>query len=332
MALIRPTVYDGQMQRKLLLGDILAGEETIYALSTVGAETLTGPILANTVINRTGSTAAFTDTTDTAANIIASLNSGLGNTGLDVGVSWRFKYKNTTAFAALIAAGTNVTLTGPMTIPALVDKDFLVQVTNGTPTRVYAATTTNASAVITGLTLAQTANLSVGQAVSGTGIAASSNIISVQPGVGVTLNNTATATGTLVALTFAPTVTITALKQAIDLPFSKYVASTAGTSTLAAGDITGALSCTLNSSGGAAITLTTRTADLMIADIPNAQIGMTWEVDVINRNSGTLTMAGGTGVTITGTATLATVTWKKFICTYTAASTITMQVAASALV
>jgi Zn-dependent alcohol dehydrogenase len=205
----------------------------------------------------------------------------------------------------------------------------LIKITNGTPTQVYAATTTNSSKVMTGLTQAQTSQLSVGMAVSGTGIAASSTIASVQPGTGVTLNNNMTATATNIAITFAPTVSITAITQAISLPSYKYVAVTANTSTLVAGDITGATEVVLNTSTQATPTFTTRTAAQMIADIPNAQIGMTWKVTVLNRNSGTLTMAAGSGVTITGTATIATVNWKDFICTYTAADTIVMQVGAS---
>jgi hypothetical protein len=42
------------------------------------------------------------------------------------------------------------------------------------------------------------------RAVSGTGISGGTTVLSVQPGVGVTLSANATATGTLVALTFAP--------------------------------------------------------------------------------------------------------------------------------
>jgi len=60
--------------------------------------------------------------------------------------------------------------------------------------------TTNGSKVITGLT--DTSQLIVGMEVTGTGIAASSTIASIDSATQVTLNNNATANGTGVALTF----------------------------------------------------------------------------------------------------------------------------------
>lgn len=330
MSLVKPVIYDGGFQRQVQQGDVVGSAESATTLATVGAGTLTAAVLCSNLFTRTGPTAAFTDTTDTAANIIAALANGSG-VAVQSGSSYRFKYLNTVGFPCTFAAGTNVVLSGNCVVPPLSTNDFLITITNGTPGSVVPATTTNTSAVIAGMTAAQTALITYGMAVTGTGIPASTTVIGVQPGIGVTLSANATATGTNAALTFAPIVTIQDLTQEVSLPDFKYTAITANTSTLSAGDMTGAVSCTLNCSGQATPTLTTRTADQMIADIPNAQIGLTWSVKVLNRNSGTQTMAGGTGVTITGTATLATVTWKEFICTYTAASTITMQVGASAL-
>jgi hypothetical protein len=218
--LIRPIVVDNLMQRAVSPGDVLIGGEQINSLTTVGAGTITGAMLVSGILNRTGPTAGYTDTTDSAQNII---NSILANTyiatgantplGVPTGTTFRLSYINSVAFAMTLAAGTGVTLGANVNVSASSVKDYLVTVTNGTPTQVYAATTTNGSAVITGLNASQTQNLSVGQAVTGTGIAANSVIVSVQPGVGVTLNNNATASGTLVALTFSPTVRIDSLGQ-----------------------------------------------------------------------------------------------------------------------
>ena len=80
-------------------------------LTTVGAGTLTAALLVGRVITRSGPTAAFTDTTDTAANIIAALPSLAV-----IGESFYIDYINTTAFVATLAAGTNVTLSGIATV------------------------------------------------------------------------------------------------------------------------------------------------------------------------------------------------------------------------
>ncbi len=76
------------------------------AISTVGAGTLSAAALVGGIVTRTGSTAAFTDTTDTAANIIAALYSQ------EISNSWIVDIINQTAFTETLAAGTGVTLSG----------------------------------------------------------------------------------------------------------------------------------------------------------------------------------------------------------------------------
>ena len=88
------------------------------------------------------------------------------------------------------------------------------------------------------------------------------------------------------------------------------------------------------STGGATPTFTTPTAAQIIASQPNWNVGQSQFVRVLNTNSGTLTLAGGTGVTISGTATVATNTSRDFLVTYTSstAQTITIQNVGSATV
>ena len=75
--------------------------------------------------------------------------------------------------------------------------------------------------------------------------------------------------------------------------------------TLTAGQITGAPICVLNNSGATPGTQTTRTATLMIADA-GLSLGQTWLIIIFNSvTTNALTLAGGTGVTISGTATVA---------------------------
>lgn len=202
---------DAAMARVIQQGDIQAGAEIVATLTTVGAGALTGALLANNILSRTGPVGAVADTVDTANNILTAVTS-LGYTP-QVGDTWRLRYINNVAFAITITGVTGVTVTNGIVNASSV-KDFLLTFTNATPTAVKAtATTTNASAVVTGIT--DTTGIAVGQLVSGTGISAATTVISVQPGVGVTLSANATATNTNVTLTFAPTATILGLGQGL---------------------------------------------------------------------------------------------------------------------
>lgn len=83
------------------------------------------------------------------------------------------------------------------------------------------------------------------------------------------------------------------------------------------------------SSGGTTATLTTPTAAQIIAALApaggwnaNNNAGSSYILRLSNNNSGTNTLAGGTGVTITGTATQATATWREYLVQVTSATTV----------
>ena len=222
--IFKPVIYDGSLQRQMYPGDVLGGAEIINAtLTTAGSGTITAAQLTSGILSRTGPSGGFTDTTDTATNIIAALIANYsyqqtpvtgissGN-AVQAGLSFRLRYVNTVAFAMTLAAGTGVTIASG-NVNASSVKDYLVQVTNGTPAQTFAVTQTNGSAIITGMTPFQTSLLSVGQLVTGSGL--SGNIISIQPGVGVTLSANASSTLTLNAATFSPTVTMTGIGQGL---------------------------------------------------------------------------------------------------------------------
>lgn len=97
------------------------------ALTTVGAGTILAAPINTGVLERSGSTAAFTDTTDTAAAIIAGAQ-GLGI----VGASLRFTYANNTVAPATIAGGANVTVSGATVVPPNSWVDYLVTRTTAT--------------------------------------------------------------------------------------------------------------------------------------------------------------------------------------------------------
>ncbi len=323
MSFVKPVVYDGKFQRPMSLGDINASAELVGTLTTVGAGTLTGAVLATNILKRSGSTAAFTDTTDTANAIVAALTAISQPTAGD---SWCVKYWNSVGYAATLAAGTGVTLAGNTVIPAGSTAELLIQLNNVTPSTVVACSTAS-SITVTGMTAAQTALISVGQLATGSGITAGTKVAAVVPGSGVILDTAATTTVALNSLTFAPVVTITNLSASAGgnalMPNTKFTSISAGNGTLSAGDMEGAADVTLASSGATA--MTTRTADQIIAGMPNAVIGTSYHLRVYNTNGGTLTLTGGVGVTITGTATIATNVWRDYYVTYTAASTIVLQ-------
>jgi hypothetical protein len=90
----------------------------------------------------------------------------------------------------------------------------------------------------------------------------------------------------------------------------------AGPATLASGAITGGDFVVLISSNAAPGTQTTRAASQMYADDPTAAPGQSYILRICNAGAGTFTLAGGVGVTISGTATVATTTFRDFVVAY----------------
>jgi hypothetical protein len=123
------------------------------------------------------------------------------------------------------------------------------------------------------------------------------------------------------------------LREAAE-PNDAYNTNTAVTATtLTAAEMTGGfVGVTLNLTGTltAAANATTDTAANIVAAIPQAQryVGFTYKLRVINSSSGAFawTVVGGTGVTVTGTATVAQNTWREFVVTLGASLTaVTLQ-------
>lgn len=120
--------------------------------------------------------------------------------------------------------------------------------------------------------------------------------------------------------------TFAVLAQMLALFGTFYSTLAAGvtTGTLAANLLTGGLDIFLNSSATTPGTQTTRTAAQLWADA-KAQFGdaladpaistngLQYSLNILQTGAGTLTLAGGTGVTITGTATIAQNTTRQFI-------------------
>jgi hypothetical protein len=249
MSLVRPWGSDnGVISRRVMPGDILGLGESLSAgaISTAGNGTWTAAAIATGIINRTGPTGAYTDTTDTAANILSAIAGSAAYNGAaypDVvpGTSFRLICKNTVAFAQTFATGTGVvagatasTLNGT----ASAVREYLFTVLNTTPVQqwqmtgnsgyatLYFGYTVGASGAAPGVlttipyvgsngaaTPGQ-ATITPGATVSGTNVAASATVIGLIMGVGgiigvtVSGNNTGAVNG---PITFGPTVQVDSL-------------------------------------------------------------------------------------------------------------------------
>lgn len=91
-----------------MFSDGLRGNNATLGTSSAQSITLTAALLLDGVIEHTVTTAAATDTTDTAANIAAAIGP------VNVGDTFTCLLVNTSAssFAITLAAGTNVTIKG----------------------------------------------------------------------------------------------------------------------------------------------------------------------------------------------------------------------------
>lgn len=102
--------------------------------------------------------------------------------------------------------------------------------------------------------------------------------------------------------------------------------TTSGATTAAAGDMTGAYYVVAEYSAVGAAALTTRTAVQLFADNSAfTDVGDTYMLLIVNTSGGTTTLTAGTGVTITGTATLATNTTRLFRVIFTSATAVGLQ-------
>ena len=233
----------------------LASDETSFvstAITTVGNGTLAGAALVGNQIVRTGPVAAYSDATDTAANIIAAFPGGVASGSSIVGI------KNATAYTQTITAGTGVTLPPTVIIPPY-------------SVGMYAVVPTSGTAVT--LTHLQTVPVTVGQ------------------------NTTAPISTTL---------------------------ATNGAGTITAAGIAGGI--TTRTTVAAAFTDTTDTAANIIAAAASLvnKIGASFFYTYQNSSTASATIAGGTGVTVSGITVVPANMSASYLVTYTAAATITM--------
>ncbi len=83
------------------VGALIAGSP--QTVNNAANQTLTSAQMVGGLIRRLGPTAAYGDTTDSAANLVNAI------AGATVGASFRLRIRNTVAFANTLAAGAGVT-------------------------------------------------------------------------------------------------------------------------------------------------------------------------------------------------------------------------------
>lgn len=225
--LVQPRIQDGIQVRGALPGDVLAGGEGVAggALTTVGAGTITGAMIASGIVVRSGPVGGFTDTTDTASNIIKALTNSNSpvNPNAVPGTTFRLLYINTVAQAMTFAAGEGVVAgtggSGVNNVAASLWREYLVTLDNVTPRVSLMCTNGNASKTITFDTPQPMGTVTPGMWMSGANITSGTRVVGLTldgsgkiSGVTTDTNSTG-ANATSTALVFSPQVTITGLRS-----------------------------------------------------------------------------------------------------------------------
>jgi hypothetical protein len=197
----------GNQVRSQQAGDGLMSMDTVASITTAGAGTLTAAALLAGVLDRTGPGGNYIDTLDTADNLMAAAPN------LSPGDSFRLLYRNTVAFTQTLAVAEGAELSGSNTaMVASNAREYLIQILATGRRQVFTVASTNASAILTGLTQSQASLIQPGMGVSGTGMPAAGTVIGVNSSTGtVTLSGNATATGTP-SVTFFPRYSIKGLQ------------------------------------------------------------------------------------------------------------------------
>lgn len=220
---VKPIVSDGGLQRQMNVGDILSQvEPPVPATDTTNTTlAITPAMLLNSTIYVRNPAGVSTDTFPTADALISAMMAGSGSVGIPAGFSFRWKLVNLSAnvITGAVTANTGATLVrGTVAAGAAGSaagtKEFLVQITNGTPlvTAVGISSVTG-TAVLSGFTQDQLNRISVGQVVTNAIVGLQgTTVIAVNQTAGtVTMSGNTNSTASNNTITFSPTYTITGL-------------------------------------------------------------------------------------------------------------------------
>ena len=228
--LARELLLDNGITRAFSDQDLIDTRETIQALTTVGAGSLTAALVTASILRRTGPVGGFADTFDTSQNIVNAVS---GNNAVATaagttfgslyvppnvpqpGASYRWLYINGVAQAMTAAVTTNggVILGTNVNVAASLWREYLITLVNTTLSSTAIGTFNNANGVVTGLTLAQTQLITPGQVVSSAGnVTAGTTVLSVQQGTGFTMSANGLANATA-SVTLMPQVQVQGLRS-----------------------------------------------------------------------------------------------------------------------
>jgi len=228
MTAIRLSGTRGLMEELVNPGDTIVTGEFVASNATVGSATIPAAQLVSGTLNRSGSTGAYTDTFDTAVNVITALTGNVPAGALVPGHSFRFRLYNSVAYAETITLGAGM-VAGVGTVSSVSAstwRDFLFTVQNTTPSQNLVMNTTSGSPTATIVLPAGmvampigvqpiAVNIQPGATAIGSGIPASTTVLGIVQGqggiTGVTLSANATATATNVAVNFGPTIKVDGL-------------------------------------------------------------------------------------------------------------------------
>jgi hypothetical protein len=229
------TVAGQLAESRLLPGDIALQGESISTLATVGAGTLTGAIIASGICFRTLAGGAYTDTLDTATNILAALgftgilggtNSAFGSglSDLNTGATFRFRYVNNTgANAMTFGAGVEgiiyTTAAAQLGILGVSGnwRDYLFTVGNITP-RQSLSVVSATSTTTTFSTPQPVGTITPGMWLSGTNVTSGTLVTGVIHGQGTITGFTTSAASTgsaTQAWVFSPTIAVATLGSGV---------------------------------------------------------------------------------------------------------------------
>ena len=131
MGFSRAVISEKGLNRKARAGDGALMHLRRTNQTTDSNQTISVAAILGGLYTRSGTNTNRTDTTETAANILAAMPE------MDIGDTYAFMVSNATANPLVIAGGTNVTASGNLTVPTLVSKWFVLEKTSATTMTLY---------------------------------------------------------------------------------------------------------------------------------------------------------------------------------------------------
>jgi hypothetical protein len=127
MGFTRAIVRDGNgLQREQRAGDGLSANYVANSITADANSVITVAMIAGGLVLRSGALAGRTDTSDTAANILAA------NPGMDIGDSVSVIISNTSTQTITLAGGTDVTASGRLALLTLTRREVVFIKTSAT--------------------------------------------------------------------------------------------------------------------------------------------------------------------------------------------------------